>query len=115
MHQHVAAARGGEPRYLPEAAVEKRKGRDGVVARRHRKDAPDLAVPQVALFRDEDARPLAKVGGYALLEDESVVANIPRAEHALASHGHCSNAARATYARLADPAKELANRVHPLP
>ena len=114
MHQHVAAARGGEPRYLPEAAVEKRKGRDGVVARRHREHTPDLAVPQVALLRDEDARPLAEVRRYALLEDESVVANIPRTEHAFAAHGHCSNAARASHARLADPAEELADRVHPL-
>ena len=62
MHQHVAATGGRETRYLPEAAVEERERRDGVVASRHREHATDLAVLQVALLRDEDARPLAKVG-----------------------------------------------------
>ena len=61
MHQHVAATGGRETRYLPEAAVEERERGDGVIARRHREHAPDLAVPQVALLRDEDTRPFAEV------------------------------------------------------
>ena len=108
----LAPPRARQRREAPEASVQERKRRDGVVAARHRQDAAARAGLEGPFLNDEDARLVREPPTHAALKDERVVLDVISLERPRPPHECRRHDARAGTALRTDAREEGADRGH---